>query len=291
MTAAPLASLSGSPPPDSSTVDTVSRQVTTGDIDWYVEQSGNGPVCLLLHGTGASSQSWTPLRPFLSRQFTLISVDLPGHARTRTSHGADLSLPGIAKALSALLHEEQIVPHMIVGHSAGAAIMVELCLSHAVSPQRLVSINGAILPLSGVAGWVFSPLAKLSASAGWLPRLFAHRASDPRQVRRLLESTGSRIDSDCMEMYQSLFSDPQHVAGVLRMMSQWKLEALLPRLPQLTPSMQLIAATGDRTIPLRDAYRLKALLQQATLDIVDNKGHLVHEEAPEHIASLIQEAH
>ena len=224
----------------------------------------------------------------LAESYTLISVDLPGHARTRTPPTANLSLPGISCALDALLKQEDIQPDMMIGHSAGAAVMVELCLSHAWQPRLLVSINGAILPLSGFAGWLFSPLAKLTASAGWLPRVFARRAHDPRQVRRLLESTGSNIDQTGLQAYQNLFCDPQHVTGVLRMMSQWKLEPLLPRLTQLKLPIQLIAAAGDRTIPLRDAYRLKSMIQQATLDIVDDKGHLVHEEAPELIARLIQ---
>jgi len=264
------------------------RQVLVGNISWHVQQRGTGPVCLLLHGTGASCHSWDPLVACLATHYTLISVDLPGHARTITPQTTDLSLPGITRSLNALLMQEHIIPDIIVGHSAGAAIMAELCLSHAWDPQKLVSINGAILPLSGFAGWLFSPLAKLSASAGWLPRVFARRANDPRQVRRLLESTGSVIDASGLAHYQNLFRDPQHVAGVLRMMSQWNLDSLVPRLTQLTLPVQLIAATGDRTIPLRDAYRLKSLIPDATLDIVENKGHLVHEEAPECVARLIQ---
>jgi len=263
------------------------RQVIDGNISWHIQQTGTGPVCLLLHGTGASTHSWDPLVACLAPHYTLISVDLPGHARTITPITADLSLSGITRSLNALLLQEHIIPDIIVGHSAGAAIMAELCLSHAWDPQKLVSVNGAILPLSGFAGWLFSPLAKLSASAGWLPRVFARRASDPRHVRRLLESTGSEIDAAGLAQYQNLFRDPQHVAGVLRMMSQWKLDSLVPRLTQLTMPVQLIAATGDRTIPLRDAYRLKSLIPNATLDIIENKGHLIHEEAPESVARLM----
>jgi magnesium chelatase accessory protein len=266
------------------------RQIPTNGLSWHVTETGSGPVCLLLHGTGASSHSWHALTPFLSDRYKVIAVDLPGHAETLTPKSADLSLPAMAKALNELLILENIQPHMIIGHSAGAAIMAELCLSHDCPAAHLVSINGALLPLQGIAGWVFSPMAKLSAAAGWLPKLFASRANDPRQVRRLLESTGSVIDASTLGVYQSLFQNPQHVAGVLRMMAHWKLEPLLPRLSKLMTPIQLIAATGDRTIPLRDAYRLNTLMTQSTLHIIENKGHLVHEEAADQVAKLITSA-
>jgi magnesium chelatase accessory protein len=265
------------------------RQRTEDSIDWYVEISGSGPLCLLLHGTGASSHSWARLTPLLAAHYTVMSVDLPGHARTVTPAGTDLSLPGMAAALHRLLIREQRSPNLIVGHSAGAAIMIELCLTHQCPASQLVSINGALLPLSGIAGWVFSPLAKLSANASWLPRLFAYRANDPRQVRRLLESTGSVIDPVSLACYERLFQDPRHVAGVLSMMANWKLEHLAPRLSQLHQPLHLIATTGDKTIPLRDAYRVHSLISGSTLDVVEGYGHLVHEENPQRIAELIGE--
>lgn len=263
--------------------------IQVNGIHWHCDSSGSGPVCLLLHGTGASAHSWAGLIPELSAHYRVISLDLPGHARTRTPPKADLSLQGIATQLNQLLIKLNLEPQLIIGHSAGAAIMVELCLRHRCSAQRLVSINGALLPLNGLAGWAFSPLARLSASAGWLPRLFANRSRDTRQVRKLLQSTGSHITADNLRAYQALFTNPEHVAGVLRMMSLWKLDELAPRLPELHLPIHLIAATGDKTIPLRDAHRLKSLFKQAVLDVVEGKGHLVHEESPEIIARLILE--
>ena len=68
---------------------------------------------------------------------------------------------------------------MAAGHSAGAAILVRMCLDGQIAPQGLVSLNGAMLPLGGSAGQLFSPLAKLLAGLPLLPDLFAWRARDP----------------------------------------------------------------------------------------------------------------
>jgi len=165
--------------------------------------------------------------------------------------------------------------------------MLELCLRHAISTPQLISINGAIMPLEGVAGYLFSPLAKVSANSRWMPRLFAYRARNPRNIKKLLDSTGSVVDPHSFEIYSQLFCDQTHVSGVLRFMANWQLETLLPRLCRVNQSVLLIAADGDRTIALRDSYRLLPHLKNARLSVIQGKGHLVHEEDPSNIAQQI----
>ena len=181
-----------------------------------------------------------------------------------------------------------LTPDWAIGHSAGAAVAAQLHLQESMALQRIVSLNGALLPLGGAAGWFFSPLARLGASTSWLPRLFASRARDPRHVRRLLESTGSRVDDASLERYTQLFSDPRHVAGVLRMMASWHLEILQPRLPRLDTAVHLIAGSNDRTIPLRHARQLERLIPDCHLSVIDGVGHLAHEEAADRIFQVIE---
>ncbi len=53
-------------------------------IEWHVQQMGQGPKLLLLHGTAASTHSFRALAPLLAPHFTLLIPDLPGHAFTET---------------------------------------------------------------------------------------------------------------------------------------------------------------------------------------------------------------
>lgn len=244
---------------------------------------------LLLHGTGASTHSWAGVMPLLAEHRPVIAIDLPGHGFTQTPANADLSIPGVARAIRNLLDEMRVEPSVGIGHSAGAAILAELSVSKLLKLDRLVSINGAMLPLNGVAGIVFSPLAKLSAGIGWLPGLFARRASDRQQVLRLINSTGSRLEEPGLRCYETLLSNERHVAGVLKMMASWQLESLMPSLSNLQASTLLLAADADKTIPLRDAYRLRTLLPNATLKVIKGLGHLAHEEDPARILACIEE--
>ena len=273
----------------SDTTEVSSRQVRCGPFDWHVRSAGSGPLCLLLHGTGASVHTWDNLYPLLAPHYSLVMVDLPGHANTKTPADAALTLPAIAKALHALIEQEDLQAELIIGHSAGAAIMFELCLQYPHNAKQLISINAAVIPLNGLAGYLFAPLARVSATLGFMPAFFSYRAGNDRNIKKLLDSTGSKVDDNSFRQYAQLFRNTDHVAGVLKMMASWRLEALNGRLGRLQIPVLLIAGSNDKTIPLRDTYKLQKLLpaDKVSVSVINNVGHLLHEEDPQAVASLI----
>jgi len=258
-----------------------------GPHRWHISRQGKGPVCLLLHGTGASLHSWSALTSHLAARHEVIAVDLPGHARTVTPRRASLSLDSMARDVATLLDVLDVKPVLAVGHSAGAALVAELSLNGKLDEAALVGIAPAMLLLDGLPGFLFPPLARIAAGIDWLPKLFAHRARDPRHVRRLLDGTGSRLDAPALAEYERLLADPTHVAGVLRMMAEWDLAGLDARLARLHAPFLLLAGANDRTVPLRNAYRTEALLPRATLEVLDGLGHLAHEEDPNRVAARL----
>jgi magnesium chelatase accessory protein len=264
-----------------------SRFVETPDLTWHVQVMGRGPVALLLHGTGAATHSWRGLAPLLARHFTVVAPDLPGHGFSAMPHRRLLSLPGMAGAVARLCTALRVSPDILIGHSAGAAVAARLCLDGLASPSRLVALNGALLPLSGVAGQVFSPLAKLLSGVPFVPWMVAWTAADKAAVKRLLHDTGSALDPQGLDFYARLFRRPGHVAGTLGMMAAWDLPALARDLPRLSPAPLLVVGERDRTIPPHAADRLAALVPGASVVRLHGLGHLAHEEAPEQVARLI----
>lgn len=266
-----------------------SRFVAAGGIDWHVQEMGQGPVLLLVHGTGATTHSWRGLMPLLARRFAVVAPDLPGHGFTAQPAPQRMSLPGMAHALGDLLLALQIRPEVAVGHSAGAAILARMCLDGLIAPRCLISLNGALLPLGGVPGRLFSPLARVLASSSFAAQLFAWRAGDRNMVQRLLRGTGSSIDAEGSEFYLRLARNPGHVAGALAMMANWDLRGLARDLPKLKTRLVLVAGSNDRTIPSADAYRLHAVMPETDVLRLPGLGHLAHEEQPGLVADLIAE--
>jgi len=264
-----------------------SRFVAAGGIRWHVQVMGQGPVQLLLHGTGAATHSWRDLAPLLAEHYTVVAPDLPGHGFTQNPGKAKLSLSGMAALIKALLQELDVDPVLVVGHSAGAAIGVQMCLDKSISPQWLVSLNGALLPLAGLPGHLFLPMAKFLAHRPLWARLLANSAADSKAVHRLLDRTGSVVDDLGTELYRRLLCNTGHTAAALGMMANWDLKPLQRRLPNLKTRLLLVAGDNDQMVPAEQARQIQQRLPAARVNRMAGYGHLLHEEAPDTTAELI----
>lgn len=265
-----------------------SRFVEAGGLRWHIQEAGSGPPLLLIHGTGAASHSWGGLLPLLAERYQVLALDLPGHGFTSAPAPKQLSLPGMAAAVGALTKQLDFAPEIVVGHSAGAAILARMCLDGSIEPRLLISLSGALLPLRGFAGKWFSPAAKLFARSSIVPRFFAQGArKDPRSVKRMVDGTGSRLSPEGVALYRLLISYPGHLAAALNMMANWDLDPLASELPQLKPGLVLVSFDNDKTIPPAEAERVKRLVSCARLRRLPSLGHLAHEEHPRAIRDLI----
>jgi len=274
-----------------------SRFIESSGLVWHVQimrpdgataDAGGAPAIVLIHGTGASTHSWRDVMQILAHRMTVVAMDLPGHGFTSMPQdGAGLSLQGMATGVAELLSKLGIAPRIAVGHSAGAAILARMCLDRRLDLDTLISLNGAILPLGGLAGTIFSPIAKLLVGLDFVPRYAASRNADPSVLRGYLANTGSTLDARGLELYGTLARSPGHVAAALGMMANWNLPAMEAELPKLTPRLVLVAAALDRMIKPNDSFRLRDRLANAEVVFLRDVGHLAHEERPAEIAELI----
>jgi magnesium chelatase accessory protein len=267
-----------------------SRFVVAGGVSWHVQIAGEGAPILLLHGTGASTHTWRDVIPQLMTRYQVIAPDLPGLGFSRVQDRQSLSLPGMSTAIAQLLKHVEIDPLLIVGHSAGAAIGLQHILNSHDNNISIVGINPAVLPLTGAAGQMFLPMARLLASFGVVPRLFTAYSSGPSSVRRLLERTGSNIDEAGERLYGRLIRNEQHVSATLEMMARWDLSPLVRSLPSLHSRTHIMVGLNDRTIPPHYGRALMKRLVNApaTYSEVQDCGHLLHEEQPGLLVRMIE---
>jgi magnesium chelatase accessory protein len=265
-----------------------SRFVAAGGLTWHVQVAGSGPVLLLLHGTGAATHSWRDLLPLLTPHFTVVAPDLPGHGFTRGGLKDGPTLPGVARAVAALLGELDMDPTLIAGHSAGAAIGLRMLLDGLVKPGAFVALSPALLPFPGLAAQLFPTLAKMLFLNPFAPHIFARMAGPTREVERfMLKSTGSTIDAAGIEFYARLFRKPAHIRGTISMMASWDLEPLKRDLPRIAVPVRVLHGDRDAAIPMNKAREAAALIQLATFERLERLGHLAHEEDPGHVAGVI----
>jgi magnesium chelatase accessory protein len=256
-------------------------------LDWHVVEAGQGPTVLLVHGTAASVHSWRKVIPVLADTNHVVALDLPGHGQTRARNSADFGLERMARGVAALMTAMKLSPSTVVGHSAGAAILVEACAKGALQAERFVSFNGAFFPYGGAAASLFSPIAKLIALSPFVPHLLSYVAKTST-VERLLRDTGSKIDAESVDAYLQLFKQPDHVAAALGMMAAWDLSGMESALSRVQAQCVFVAGGRDTAVPPQTAEKAASRCRKAGVLHIAEYGHLLHEENPVLAADIIR---
>lgn len=262
----------------------LSRRIVSGPHRWHVQETGDGPLILLLPGAGASVHTWRDLIPRLAENHRVIALDLPGQGFTQTSASRRSGLEDMAEDIATLCRDQDWHPAAIIGHSAGAAIALRL--SQTLGTSKIVGINPALAEFDGVAGWLFPLLARLLALNPFTAPVFAFGAT-PSRARRLIEGTGSRITDEGLSFYTRLTADRSHVDGALRMMARWSLDRLLDDLPGIEARVLFLTGANDTAVPPKVADAAAARMKTAEVRRLDTLGHLAHEEDPDRILAEI----
>lgn len=277
------------PPPDWPNAG-ISRQVLCKPHRWHVQETGNGPTILLIHGAGGSVHSFGAMIPILSKTHHVVAIDLPGQGFTQLGARHRCGLHEMTEDIAKLCDQEGWEPSAIVGHSAGGAIALQLSktiLSPRGQPPMIIGINPALENFDGIAGMTFPAIAKALAALPFTAKFFSAASANPNRIQSLIGGTGSVLDAETLETYRKLVGDRNHVDATLLMMAQWNLNELAKDLPTLRASTLFIAGTEDKAVPLKVPHNAANIMPEARVTEIDGKGHLVHEEAPELVANHI----
>jgi magnesium chelatase accessory protein len=260
------------------------RQIRARPHDWCVVTHGTGPTMLLLHGAGASGHSFRHLIPALPG-WRCVVPDLPGQGFTRPGSRTRFGIEPMAEDLATLLRQEGWQPEVVIGHSAGAALALQL--STLVPVRAVVGINAALGQFDGAAGFLFPLLARALSVTPFLPSVISRLWGTEAKVRSLLDGTGSPLDAAGVAQYLTLVRKAGHVDGTLGMMAQWRIDRLMARASQLTVRTLLLATAGDRIVPPRVSKQAAGMLPRADYLELPDLGHLAHEDHAEAVAAAI----
>jgi 3-oxoadipate enol-lactonase len=105
----------------------------------YYRQAGAGEPLVLLHGLGASSADWECQVPVLSRHFRVIVPDFRGHGASERA--GEYRVERFAQDTWRLLDRLEVRAPVLVGHSMGGAVAMQMALDRPGAATRLVLAN------------------------------------------------------------------------------------------------------------------------------------------------------
>jgi len=109
----------------------------------YIEIAGAEPPLLLLHGFTDTSRSFSLLVPHLPGR-RLIMPDLRGHGGSQAGRGC--SVVDFAEDIAGLIKRLRLERPVVVGHSLGAMVAIELAARHGELVGGLVVMASTLKP-------------------------------------------------------------------------------------------------------------------------------------------------
>lgn len=116
----------------------------------YTASTGSpgAPTLVLLHGFGASIESWFDVHPLLAAKFPVVRLDLLGHGFSDKPRNGDYSPRGHARIVAGALEKLGLKRVVLVGHSLGGAIALLIHIDSLTKPKSF-DIAGLVLIASG----------------------------------------------------------------------------------------------------------------------------------------------
>jgi pimeloyl-ACP methyl ester carboxylesterase len=110
----------------------VSRQTVVRGLRFHFLEWGDpaAPAVLLLHGGNQSSHSWDLVSLHLSDRYHVFALDQRGHGDSEWSRELDYSIGAKAADALAFIDQERLTAPVVVGHSMGGLVAMQMALSH-----------------------------------------------------------------------------------------------------------------------------------------------------------------
>lgn len=263
-------------------------QIVIGGYTLHMLDEGpsTGPVVLLIHGFGAASFSWRHQRQaLLDAGFRVITPDLLGSGASERVAGPVYTTQMQAGLMLALMDACDLPQAIVVGHSYGGRVALQMAL---LAPQRIRAL-GLISPEAfaterpAVARWLQVPI---------LGYALAFYSTSPRLVASGLKMVSRQhgwIDDRAVAGYAA----PVRVRDSA-LTQVWQghspKDGRLPvyaHLRDITATTLIIWGGNDPVFPASDAERLARILPATELHVLPDVGHIPQEEAADTVSALL----
>ena len=227
-----------------------------------VEEEGDGPAIVCVHGLGGSSNTFTPLMPAMARH-RVVRIDLPGSGRSQRDEGA-LSIERFVETLLGICTRLNIARAHWVGHSMGTIVCQHLAVTQPKVVMSLALFGPLIAPADAARVALQSRAAKArdEGLAGMheivQPLLDAARSSETRQrlplavayVRESLMRQGPEAYArTCEALAGAQAADLERIEAPVLLVTGDE-DAVAPPQSVRTMAEKLHAARGTRVVVL-----------------------------------------
>lgn len=277
-----------------------SRHPPTGDfievegVRLHYSDRGEGSPVVLIHGNAVAGDDWdtSGVAGLLLHEHRVVIFDRPGFGYSERPHGRVWTATQQAELLHKALRQMGIDRPVVVGHSWGTMVALELAAHHQADTAGLVLVSGyyfwtlrpdvllvaaGAVPVLGdilrytvspLLGWLQMPLLQWAMfSPARVPDRFRAKYS-PAMALRPSQIRATSVDGVLM------------IPGAIALRGNYK---------NLTLPVVIIAGEGDKVVYKRRSERLATSIRGSMLRIIKGAGHMVHYLVPRQVADAVED--
>lgn len=262
-----------------------SRLLTLGGTRVYVEDVGEGPPIVLVHGFGESTYTWRHVIPRLTNSYRVIALDLHGFGYTERPPGVrPYTRDGQLELLLGVLDRLGLESAHWVGHSYGGGLVTALAATRPEAVRSLVLVNSTRPEYTRARRSAFARLKPLVA--GYV-RFWALR---PGPLRRALERSVADdrlITGEVLDGYRDRLLVEGAAHGFYGLTVPWRGERDDVDVDSIRAPALVIWGEEDALIDLDTGRQVAAALPEYRFVTLEGVGHNPPEEAPGEVAGWI----
>ena len=198
----------------------------------------DGRRIIFIHGTPGSADGWSDYLAHIPEGRLHLAIDRPGFGKSMPYH-AVVDIKHQALALSTLLDGGAKKKAVLVGHSLGASVALQLALDFPDLVGGLLLLAGAFDPELEEAN-VLQPLAAYTPISRLLPRAISNANKELLGLKKGLMNQAERLD-------------------------------------QITTPVAIVHGEADPLVPVQNSQYLEEKLTGTSVDItiLENKDHFI----------------
>ncbi len=238
--------------------------IVSGKIACWTGNSEEGDrkiSLVFIHGSGSNHSMWSHQYAKLRKRYNVFALDLPGHGRS--SGSGENKVENYARAVKALLDELKLARPVIVGHSLGAAIALQMALLYPQEIAGIVPVGGGItMPVNPL---VFAGLKTNSAETIDLICKFSLAKENRAKLLAPLQKSLAQANIEVLQ-------------GDLAACDALDLTA---EIVKINIPVFVICGDNDKMTPSALSGELGAKISGAKLCFIEGAGHMPMLEKPE----------
>lgn len=267
------------------------RWVPVNGVPVNVIELGAGNPVIFVHGLGGSWPNWLEQLPVLCAGHRAIALDLPGFGASPMPAG-QITIPGYAQTLAALMDVLGIPSAAIVGNSMGGEISAELAITAPERVQRLVLVSPAgistakVQPRLPVIRGIYPAV---HAAAGWVGAnadQFVRRPKLRAGAMSLVAAKPRRIAAEFAAEQIRGMGKPGFLPALEAIVSHS--QTLRERLSAIGCPTLVLWGDRDPVVPVRDAEVFASQIPDAQKIVWQDTGHVAMFERAAEFNALLE---